>query len=63
MLSQTGQARRTALSVGSVLLALAVWSAYRHHPIRAESLGSAGGVLLFWDHSFPGTPLHFITPG
>ena len=46
MLSQTGQARRTALSVGAVLLALALWSTYRHHPIRAESLGSAGVVLL-----------------
>ena len=53
MLSQTGQARRTALSVGSVLLALAVWSAYRHHPIRTESLGSAGGVLLLLGSFFP----------
>ncbi len=46
MASQIKQARKTALSVGAVLLALSLWSIYRHHPIRAESLGSTGIVLL-----------------
>lgn len=59
MLSQTGQARRTALSVGAVLLALALWNAYRHHPIRAESLGSAGFVLLLLGSFFPRYSLLF----
>lgn len=44
--NQIRQARKTALSLGAVLVALAIWSISRHHPIRAEGLGSVGAVLL-----------------
>jgi len=40
------EARKTALSVGGVLLAVAAYSLWRHHPLRAQILGAAGGLLL-----------------
>ena len=43
--AQQRQVRQTALVVGSVLLALAAWSWWRAHPLRAEILGGAGLLL------------------
>ena len=40
------QARKSALSVGLVLLALAAFSLWRHHLLRAEILGGLGAFLL-----------------
>ncbi|MBI3695661.1 MAG: hypothetical protein HY238_12590 [Acidobacteria bacterium] len=40
------QARKSALSVGLVLLSLGAFSYWRHHLLRAEILGSLGGFLL-----------------
>jgi len=44
--SELRQARRTALLVGSVLLALSGWSLWRNHPGRAAILAAAGGLIL-----------------
>ena len=53
MISQTRKARKTALSVGAVLFTLALWSLYRHHPMRADCLGTGGAVLLLLGTFFP----------
>ena len=40
------QARKTALSVGAVLVVLGAWSLWRHHLLRAEIFGAAGALLI-----------------
>lgn len=40
------QARKTALVVGVVLLALGFWSVWRHHALRAQVLCGLGAYLL-----------------
>lgn len=47
MLDIAQQARKSALSVGSVLLAMSLWSIYREHSIRATVLMSLAVILLF----------------
>ena len=42
----TKQARKTALVVGAMLVALAAFSLWRLHPLRAQVLGAAGALLL-----------------
>ena len=45
-MTERQQARKTALVVGAVFLALAAWSLWRAHPLRAQAFGAAGGVLI-----------------
>ena len=40
------QARKTALIVGAVLLALGAWSTVRNHPLRAQIFCGLGAYLL-----------------
>ncbi len=54
------QAKKTALSVGVVLLALGGLSLWRHHPLRAEILGGSGACLILIGLFAPGlaAPFH-----
>ncbi len=56
MTEQSGerkQARKTALVVGLVFAALAAWSLWRAHPLRAAILASAGALLLLMAAAAP----------
>lgn len=56
------QARKTALSVGTVLLALGGWSWWRVHPWRAGILAGAGACLLLLGLAAPrwARPFHLV---
>jgi hypothetical protein len=58
-LTELKQARKTALSVGGVLLAIGAWSLWRHHPLRAEILGGAGLLLCLLGFVAPRLALPF----
>ena len=45
-MTETQQARRTAVLVGTVLLALAAFSVWRQHPLRAQILAGLGAYLV-----------------
>lgn len=47
------QARKSALSVGAVLLAIAAWNLYRDRPPLWMGFGAAGALLLLTGLAFP----------
>ncbi len=53
------QARKTALSVGAVLLALSAFSLWRNHLLRSEFLGGAGLCLILIGLLTPGFAVPF----
>ena len=61
-LTDPRQARKSALSVGLVLLSLGAFSLWRHHPLRAEILGGLGAFLLLLGLLAPrwAVPFHIV---
>lgn len=59
--SSRAQARKTALTVGAVLVLAGGISLWRHHALRAEIMGGAGALLLLLGLLAPRwvEPFHF----
>ena len=53
--------RRTALLVGSILLAMAAWSIHKNRPVTAMLAGTAGAVLVPIGLLLPAWALRFHT--
>jgi hypothetical protein len=56
---ESDQGRRSALTVGLALVAIAAWHIYRSRPVPAVLLGAGGGILLAVGAAFPRAAAQF----